>query len=44
MVQYSVFKTGSQGGAVAAVMLAEHYGAQVLTFRGKEADPRADYP
>jgi len=44
MVQYSVFKTGSRKGAAATVMLAEHYGAQVLTFRGREADPRADYP
>jgi len=42
MVQYSVFRTRSRRGAVVAVMLAEHYGAQVLTFRGKEADPRAD--
>ena len=44
MVQYSVFKTGSRKGAAATVMLAEHYGAQVLTFKGKEVDPRADYP
>lgn len=40
MVQYSVFKTGSRRGAVAAVMLAEHYRAQVITFKGEEKDPR----
>ena len=44
MPQYSVFRTGSRRGAAATVMLAEHYGAQVLTFRGTEVDPRADYP
>lgn len=40
MVQYSVFRTGSRRGAVVALMLAEHYGAQVLTFLGEESDPR----
>ena len=40
MVQYSVFKTRSRRGVVAAAMLAEHYRAQVITFKGEEKDPR----
>ena len=40
LVQYSVFRTGSRRGAVVAIMLAEHYGAEVLTFQGEEKDPR----
>lgn len=40
MAQYSVFRTGSRRGAVAAVMLSEHYRAQVMTFKGDEKDPR----
>jgi len=43
MVQYSVFRIGSRRGAVAAVMLAEHYGAQVMTFKGDEKDPRLSF-
>jgi len=38
MVQYSVLKTRQRRGAVAAVRLARHYGAEVKVFKGEEID------
>jgi len=35
LIQYSVFMTGTKRGAQTAVKLAEHYGAEVLLFRGE---------
>jgi len=35
LVQYSVFMTRSKRGALTAVKLAEHYGADVLFIRGE---------
>ena len=36
MIQYSVFKTKSKRGAMAAAKLAKHYGAKVTIFKGEE--------
>lgn len=36
MIQYSVFKTGRRRGAMAAVKIARHYGAEVRMFKGEE--------
>ena len=36
LVQYSVFMTGSRRGAMAAMMLARHYGATVMVFKGEQ--------
>ena len=36
-IQYSVMKTKSRKGAVTAVKLARHYGAEVKVFMGEEA-------
>jgi len=38
MVQYSVFMTKRRRGAIAAVKLAKHYGAEVIVFKGEEAE------
>ncbi len=35
LVQYSVFMTRSKRGALTAVKLAEHYGAEVLLIKGE---------
>jgi len=36
LIQYSVFMTKSRRGAVTAMKIARHYGAQVMLFRGEE--------
>ena len=38
LIQYSVFKTGKVRGAMTAVKLARHYGAQVMVFKGEPLD------
>ena len=38
MVQYSVFMTKRRRGAISAVKLAKHYGAEVMVFKGEEAE------
>jgi len=38
MVQYSVFMTRSRRGAITAVKLARHYGAEVVAFRGEKIE------
>ena len=35
LVQYSVFMTRSKRGALTAVKLAEHYGAEILLIKGE---------
>jgi len=36
LIQYSAFKTDSKRGAITAVKLAKHYGAQVKLFKAEE--------
>lgn len=36
--QYSVFMTRSRRGAMTAVRLARHYGAEVIAFKGEEVE------
>jgi len=36
LVQYSVFMTRSRRGAMAAMKLARHYGAEVMVFKGEQ--------
>lgn len=36
LVQYSLFMTGSKRGAMAAMKLARHYGAEVMVFKGEQ--------
>ena len=36
LIQYSVFMTKSRRGAVTAVKIARHYGANAMLFRGEE--------
>jgi len=38
LVQYSVFMTRSRRGAMAAEMIARHYGASVMVFKGEEVE------
>lgn len=38
MVQYSVFLTRRKRGAIAAVKIARHYGAEVMVFKGEETE------
>lgn len=38
MIQYSVFKTKSKRGALTAVKIARHYGAEVRVFKGEEVE------
>ena len=38
MIQYSVLKTESRRGALTAVKIAKHYGAEVRVFRGEEVE------
>lgn len=38
LIQYSVFTTESKRGAITAVRLAKHYGAQVKLFKAEEVD------
>jgi hypothetical protein len=35
LIQYSVFMTRSRRGALVAVKLARHYGADVMVFKGE---------
>ncbi|EMR73347.1 hypothetical protein MCGE09_00464 [Thaumarchaeota archaeon SCGC AB-539-E09] len=43
LVQYSVFMTRSRRGAAVAVMLARHYGGEVMVFRGEEVELLSQY-
>ncbi len=36
LVQYSVFMMRSRRGAMAAMKLARHYGAEVMVFKGEQ--------
>ena len=38
LIQYSVFTTDSKRGAITAVKLAKHYGAQVKLFKAEEVN------
>lgn len=38
MVQYGVFLTRRKRGAIAAVKIARHYGAEVMVFKGEETE------
>jgi len=38
MLQYSVFTTSSKRGIIAAVKLAQHYGAEIRVFKGEEVE------
>lgn len=37
-IQYSVFKTTHRRGALAAVKIAKHYGAEVRMFKSEEVE------
>jgi hypothetical protein len=38
LVQYSVFMTRSRRGAMVSEMIAKHYGAQIMVFKGEKIE------